>query len=150
MFLKKSIKKGYWCCLKEVDGSNLKKMVLNCFLNCHFYLYANFSSQKFQMFAIKSISFCKIFIYLFWPVLWNIDVNVKNCFGLFATHSFSNSRWIEHIMKNPGVYSISQFYQKIHKPSSNINVDKIARIFGVVAIISLALRCLQLAKVKKD
>lgn len=58
--------------------------------------------------------------------------------------------WIEHIMKNPGVYSISQFYQKIHKPSSNINVDKIARIFGVVAIISLALRCLQLAKVKKD
>jgi len=58
--------------------------------------------------------------------------------------------WIEHIMKNPGVYSISQFYQKIHKPTSNINVDKIARIFGVVAIISLALRFLQLAKVKKD
>ena len=121
---------------------------LNCFLNCHFYLYANFSSQKFQMFAIKSISFGKIPKNL--PVLWNIHVNVKNCFGLSATHSFSNSRWIEHIMKNPGVYSISQFYQKIHKPSSNINVDKIARIFGVVAIISLALRCLQLAKVKKD
>ena len=119
---------------------------LNCFLNCHFYLYANFSSQKFQMFAIKSISFGKIYKYL--PVLWKIHVN--NFFGMFATHSFLNSRWIEHIMKNPGVYSISQFYQKIHKPASNINVDKIARIFGVVAIISLALRCLQLAKVKKD
>ena len=119
---------------------------LNCFLNCHFYLYANFSSQKFPMFAIKSISFGEIYKYL--PVLWKIHVN--NFFGMFATHSFSNSRWIEHIMKNPGVYSISQFYQKIHKPSSNINVDKIARIFGVVAIISLALRCLQLAKVKKD
>jgi hypothetical protein len=53
-------------------------------------------------------------------------------------------------MKNPGVYSISQFYQKIHKPSPNINVDKMARIFGVIAIISLALRFLQFAKVKKD
>ena len=75
---------------------------------------------------------------------------LKNYFWLLATHSLIDYRWIEHIMKNPGVYSISQFYQKIHKPSSNINVDKIARIFGVVAIISLALRCLQLAKVKKD
>ena len=94
------------------------------------------------------MSFGKIPKYL--PVLLDIYVNVKNCFGLFATHSFSNFRWIEHIMKNPGVYSISQFYQKMHKPSSNINVDKMARIFGVVAIISLALRCLQFVKVKKD
>merc|ERR1719510_2702783 len=58
--------------------------------------------------------------------------------------------WIEHIMNNPGVYSISQFYQKIHKPESNQTVDKIARILLLLTIVFVALRFIRLAKMKKD
>ena len=58
--------------------------------------------------------------------------------------------WIEHIMNNPGVYSISQFYQKIHKPESNQTVDKIARILLLLTIVFIALRFIRLAKMKKD
>ena len=62
--------------------------------------------------------------------------------------------WIEHIMNNPGVYSISQFYQKIHKPESNQTVDKIARILLLLFIVFIALRFIgklaKLTKMKKD
>merc|ERR1712209_9889 len=58
--------------------------------------------------------------------------------------------WIEHIMKNPGVYSISQFYQKIHEPASNVNVDKAARLFLLIAIIFVALKFIGFAKLKTD
>ena len=58
--------------------------------------------------------------------------------------------WIEHIMKNPGVYSISQFYQKIHKPALNQNVEKLTRILALLAIIFVALRFVKFAKMKKD
>ena len=59
--------------------------------------------------------------------------------------------WIEHIMNNPGVYSISQFYQKIHKPESNQTVDNMARILLLLTIVFIALRfTIRLAKMKKD
>jgi len=58
--------------------------------------------------------------------------------------------WIEHIMKNPGVYSISQFYQKIHKPALNQNVEKLVRILALLAIFLIAIRFVKMAKVKKD
>jgi len=59
--------------------------------------------------------------------------------------------WIEHIMNNPGVYSISQFYQKIHKPESNQTVDNMARILLLLTIVFIALRfTIRFAKMKKD
>ena len=52
--------------------------------------------------------------------------------------------WIEHVMKNPVVYSISQFYQKSHKSAPNQNVENLARILVLLAI------AVKLGKMKKD
>ena len=59
--------------------------------------------------------------------------------------------WIEHIVNNPGVYSISQFYQKVHKQGPNMVVDRLAPVVGILTIVIVVVRLvIQTAKIKVD
>ena len=50
------------------------------------YAYSNKKKSKFQLWCVESLSFSKIN-----EDLWGVSANVNNLFGLFATHSFTNS-----------------------------------------------------------
>ena len=91
-----------WCHPKEVDKSKIEKLGLKkSFLNFHFYqiwcllvfIYFCFyeSSHNFAIFDLKSLFFSAKYLNNI-EIFWGYLQIPKIFFGLFETHSFTNSK----------------------------------------------------------